>query len=203
MLLVPPYEVYFRGVYVSVWFDEKINIFARAKYIDDLGVQKYYIPLVFSRYMSLDDIVKYVKRNILDRYDVELARWRKSIHVKYFYQVIKNGECKTLNSDPYNVFFDCVNLDRKYIEVWVEYNYDSERDEWDCVCDWCRGDCLSWCEDSNVYEIHRGLDLYKYVPFRLVGSLYTFDFIVLVSSYKYQYLLKYWVARLAGNEKYG
>ena len=96
MLLVLPYEVYFRGVYVSVWFNEKVNVFARAsRYMSLGGIIKYdIIKYDIIKY----DIVKYVKRNILGRYDVELARWRKSIHVKYFYQVIKNGEYKTSNS---------------------------------------------------------------------------------------------------------
>jgi len=68
------------------------------------------------------------------------------------------------------------------MEVWVEYNYDSIHNRWDVVCDWEGVD--------KAYELSPGFALYKYLPFRFIGSLFTMKFIILRSDYIHQYLLK-------------
>ena len=154
-LLTPPYKIKFKGIYVSVWLDEWVDIYCEP------ALDKYYIQLVFNSKMSINDIKTYVDTKILKKYNTKLSKSSKSIHVKYFYEVI--------------------NSKNKIMEVWVEYNYDSIHKKWRCICDW---------GVDKTYELSPGFALYKYLPFRFIGSLFTMKFIILRSDYIHQYLLK-------------
>lgn len=161
MLLIPPYKIKFKGMYISVWLSSRPNKYINF-YCQKTPDGRYYIPLVFNSYKSLYDVEKYVNKKILDRYGVNLLNWHKAIHVKYFYEVI--------------------NSEGKYMEVWTEYNYNPDKDMWISVCDWNGYD--------KIYELSEGLPLYRYLPFRFVGSWFTMKFIILRSDYTHQFLLK-------------
>lgn len=154
MILAPPYNIKFKGIYVSVWFDKWINFYCKK------GAQGYYISLVFSKYKTLNEIKEYINNRILKTYSAKLLNHQKAIHVKYFYEVINNKG--------------------KYMEIWVEHNYDGNK--WNTICE--------WDSDNKKYKLAQGFKLYKYIPYRLVGSLFTLNYIILKSDYIYQYLLK-------------
>ena len=161
MILKQPFKLKPKGMFVSVWFDDCFSFYCKERPNTVSNTSpKFYIPLVFNRFMTIDEIEEYIRKNILNKYNVELAKWEKSIHIKYFYEVI--------------------NKDNIFLEVWVEYNYDGIKKEWFCVHDF---------NDNSDYELGEGLMCYKNLPFRFIGSLFTLQFIILRSDYKHQYLL--------------
>ena len=163
MILKQPFKLKPKGMFVSVWFDNKFSFYCKERPNTVSNTSpKYYIPLVFNKFIPIDEIEEYIKTYILNKYKVELAKWDKSIHIKYFYEVM--------------------NKDNEIIEVWEEHNYDGNKKEWSCVYEF---------DDMNIdYELGEGLMCYKNLPFRFVGSLFTLQFIILRSDYKHQYLLK-------------
>jgi len=164
-MIIYPVKCKFKGIFVSVWFDKKFSFYCKKRpKMEFKESPEYYIPLVFTEYKTKEEIESYIKEKILDRYGVELAKWRQSIHVKYFYEVEDASK-------------------QGVMEVWTEHNYDGNIQKWIDVCNW------NSYKPFKGYEVSSGFEMYKYFPFRLVGSLFTLRFIILKSDYKYQYLL--------------
>jgi len=151
----------FAGIYVSVWFNKKFCWYCKkrpATVIDK--APEYYIPLVFRKRMSLDDILEYIQEKIIKKYNTEIAKWDKSIHVKYFYQVVDEN--------------------KRNLELWIEYNFNPDKG-WHTPCK------IKDIKCGDVLKVEKGFAYYK-LPFRIIGSLFTMKFIILWSDSKYQYI---------------
>ena len=153
-LVHPPYELQYKGIYTSVWLSEDK-----------------YKELVFTDRLTLNEILDYVY--------VKKKYKAIKLHVKYFYQLIKDG---------------------KYMEIWFEFNYDNNTKTWDYYVnedialnidnDKMKDKTLLlsiglphywWWFDTGLYKIMR--------PFRIVGSIITLQWFILYSDYEYQYLV--------------
>ena len=151
-LVHPPYELQFKGIYTSVWLSEDK-----------------YKELVFTNRLTLNEILDYVY--------VKKKYKAIKLHVKYFYQLIKDG---------------------KYMEIWFEFNYDRNSKTWKYHVN--EDIALNIDKDKTpLLVLSVGLPLYKWwfdtglykiiKPFRIVGSSITLQWFILYSDYKYQYLV--------------
>jgi len=154
----------FKGIYVSIWFDRKFCWYCekRPNTVSSKSPE-YYIPLVFNKYLSKDDILDYIKEKILNKYNIELAKWNKSIHCKYLWQILDDDE--------------------KIYEVWFESNYDANINNW-----WYVHKPI-YIERYDILYLNKGLKIYNRLPFRFIGSLFTLKFIIMHSDDNYQYII--------------
>jgi hypothetical protein len=153
----------FKGIYVSVWFDKNFcwHCKERPNTVNS-NSSKYYIPLVFNKYLNKNDVLEYIKEKILNKYNIELADWNKAIHCKYLWQILdENG---------------------KIYEVWFEQNYDTNSGWWSIYKP-------TYIKKNDVLHLKEGLKIYDNLPFRFIGSLFTLEFIIMFSDDKYQYVV--------------
>ena len=160
----------FVGSYASVWFDKPNRWAVWNNEVP--GAPRYYIAFTWREYLTPERAQALLhawlaKRGLFK----ELAVWAKTFHIKYFYQGVVDG----VDGHP---------VGKKYVEFWQEFNWDGRGV--------LKGEPVP--VGGNVVALS-GLEQYPLWPFRIVGRgavhpLGRFGWILLRSSFKYQYLVK-------------
>jgi len=158
----------YKGTYCSVWFDEPNEYSNPNESVPN--APKYYIDFVWTNYLPPAQAKELVDKWLSERGLLgKVAKWEKSYHFKYFYQLIVDK-------------VDGKEVGAKKAELWCEAN-------WDGVEEKFHMGLMEVHKDINVLV---GLPHYKDRDFRIVGlttqHLLGFGIVVLFSDFVHQFL---------------
>lgn len=161
-------DIWYVGTYASVWFDGPNEYTVRNREIPDAPA--YYIEFVWKKQQSFEmdkNLLTYWLKKRLMFSDVD--GWRSSYHIKHFYQAVVTE-------------VDGKGVDKKYMEVWTEANWNKDTDEFKKI------ECNM---DVGEMKVISGLEQYRWLPFRIVGVGAEKPLggwpILILSNFKFQY----------------